>query len=106
MCLLIGWERGSIQPHSRCNNRQKRQTKGFDALRLVRHVKDGSYRLHDLSDKLMYLGKEIFNSLCAEGTIDNDVDLGKGHWCIIKTQAADNLGEYILFLFPSMENIL
>ena len=69
------------------------QLKDFDAPHLVQYMEGGSYWLHGLSDRSMYLGKGMFDSLSTEGTTDNNAGLGSGHWYIIKAQAADALLE-------------
>ena len=60
----------------------------MDALYLVQYVDDGSFWLHDLADKTMYLGEKMFNDLYTEGGIDEDIDLKSGHWCIINSLGA------------------
>ena len=85
--FMRGWEFGTAQPHIWCNNWQ---LKDFDAPHLVRYVEDGSYWLHDLNDRLVYLGKEVLNSPSTERTTNNDAELGSGPRCIINAHAADN----------------
>ena len=50
--------------------------------------------MYDLIDRMVHLGKGMFNSLSTEGTTDNHYGLGSGHWCIIKAQSVDNFEEY------------
>ena len=45
--------------------------------------------MHDLNEKLKYLGEELINNMSIEGTTDDDDYLESGHWCIIKAHEAD-----------------
>ena len=82
--FTTGWERGKVEDIKKGSPSQKREAKDFAVPRLVRHVLDSSYWLHDLGDEdTVHLTEEQFKNL-EDGGTEADEGVSVGAWCIVR----------------------